>query len=60
MVLYLEFRFAIEFIKPAPKVLYGFTTIQLAAEAGVFYYFKAWTEPRSLLIEPQMDTDEHR
>jgi hypothetical protein len=41
-------------------VLYGFTTIQLAAEAGVFYYFKAWTEPRSLLIEPQMDTDEHR
>jgi len=59
MVLYLEFRFVIEFIKPAPKVLYGFTTIQLAAEAGVFYYFKAWTEPKSLLLEPRMDTDPH-
>jgi len=59
MVLYLEFRFAIEFIKPAPQVFLGLTTIQLAAELGVFYYFKAWTEPKTLLFEPRMDTDTH-
>ncbi len=49
MVLYLEFRFCIEFIKPAEPVLWGLTTIQIAAELGVLYYWKVWTEPRSLL-----------
>jgi prolipoprotein diacylglyceryltransferase len=49
MVLYLEFRFCIEFIKPAQPVLLGLTTIQIAAELGVLYYWKVWTEPRSLL-----------
>lgn len=49
MVLYLEFRFCIEFIKPAAPVLWGFTTIQIAAELGVLYYFKVFTEPRALI-----------
>ncbi len=49
MVLYLEFRFCIEFIKPAQPVLFGLTTIQIASELGVLYYWKVWTEPRSLL-----------
>ena len=52
MVLYLEFRFAIEFLKPGHPVLYGFTAIQLAAEIGVLYYWKVWTESKSLLAEP--------
>ena len=59
MVLYLEFRFGIEFLKPGHPVLYGFTAIQLAAELGVLYYWKVWTEPKSLLVEPRMDTDRH-
>ncbi len=52
MVLYLEYRFAIEFLKPGHPVFYGFTAIQLAAELGVLYYWKVWTEPKSLLIQP--------
>ncbi|MEO8068351.1 MAG: prolipoprotein diacylglyceryl transferase family protein [Flavobacteriales bacterium] len=48
MVLYLEFRF-FEFLKPAHPVLWGFTTIQIAAELGVLYYFKVYLEPRSLI-----------
>ncbi|MBK9758889.1 MAG: prolipoprotein diacylglyceryl transferase [Flavobacteriales bacterium] len=59
MVLYLEFRFAIEFIKPAEPVFFGLTAIQIAAELGVIYYWKVWTEPKSLLLQPRMDTDEH-
>ena len=59
MVLYLEFRFGIEFLKPGHPVLYGFTAIQLAAELGVLYYWKVWTEPKRLLFEPRMDTDGH-
>jgi prolipoprotein diacylglyceryltransferase len=56
MVLYLEFRFCIEFIKPAQPVLWGLTTIQIAAELGVLYYWKAWTEPRSLLMPAEQPT----
>ena len=52
MVLYLEYRFAIEFLKPGHKVFYGLTAIQLAAELGVLYYWKVWTEPKSLLDRP--------
>ena len=33
--------------------------VQLAAELGVLYYWKVWTEPKSLLLEPRMDTDRH-
>lgn len=51
MVLYLEYRFAIEFLKPGHPVFYGFTAIQLAAELGVLYYWKVWTEPKSLLVQ---------
>lgn len=50
MVLYLEYRFAIEFLKPGHSVFFGFTAIQLAAEIGVLYYWKVWTEPKSLLV----------
>lgn len=62
MVLYLEFRFAIEFLKPGHPVLVGFTAIQFSAELGVLYYWKVWTEPTSLLLsgvdaEPQMSTN---
>lgn len=63
MVLYLEFRFAIEFLKPGHPVFYGFTAIQIAAELGVLYYWKVWTEPKSMLLPsvvatPQMSTNE--
>ena len=51
MVLYLEYRFAIEFIKPQPQVFFGLSAIQIAAELGVLYYWKVWTEPQSLLTQ---------
>ena len=51
LVVYGLFRFAIEFLKPGHPVFYGFTAIQLAAELGVLYYWKVWTEPKSLLVQ---------
>lgn len=55
MVLYLEYRFAIEFLKPGHPVFYGFTAIQLAAELGVLYYWKVWTEPKTLVARERAD-----
>lgn len=35
---YLGFRFFVEFLKPAPFVVWGLTPIQIAAAFGVLYY----------------------
>jgi prolipoprotein diacylglyceryltransferase len=39
---YLLFRLLIEFLKPAPAVWLGFTTIQWACVAGLGYYVWLW------------------
>ena len=38
MVSYLAFRFAIEFLKPDPRVLLGLSSIQWACVVGLLYY----------------------
>ncbi|MBK9148251.1 MAG: prolipoprotein diacylglyceryl transferase [Flavobacteriales bacterium] len=49
MVLYLLFRLAVESIKPQPIVWLGLTAIQCACMAGLAYYFRVWSTPRSLI-----------
>lgn len=51
MVLYLEYRFIVEFIKPGVPLAFGITAIQWAAELGVLYYWKVWTRPGDLVQE---------
>jgi prolipoprotein diacylglyceryltransferase len=60
MVGYLLFRLAVEAIKPQPIISLGLSTIQWACVAGLLYYFRVWLRPRSLVVQPQMDADEHR
>ena len=60
MVGYLLFRLAVEAIKPQPVISLGLSTIQWACVAGLLYYFRVWLRPRSLVVQPQMDADEHR
>ncbi len=59
MVLYLLFRLAAETIKPQPDLWLGLSAIQWACVGGLLYYFRVWIQPRHLLVEPLMDTDEH-
>lgn len=49
MVLYLAFRFAVEFIKPQPVIALGLSSIQWACVCGLLYYFRVWSMPRSLV-----------
>lgn len=60
MVGYLLFRLAVEAIKPQPIIAFGLSTIQWACAAGLLYYFRVWMKPRSLVIQPQMNTDGNR
>jgi prolipoprotein diacylglyceryltransferase len=46
---YLLFRLLIEFLKPDPPVLLGFSSIQIACILGLVYYYKVWLRPNSLL-----------
>jgi phosphatidylglycerol:prolipoprotein diacylglycerol transferase len=49
MVLYLAFRFAVEFIKPLPIIALGLSSIQWACVAGLLYYFRVWLLPHRLI-----------
>lgn len=49
MVTYLIFRFCIEFIKPAYFFSFGLCVIQLAALAGLIYYYKVFFYPSKSL-----------
>ena len=49
MVLYLAFRFAVEFIKPLPIIALGLSSIQWACVAGLLYYFRVWSLPHRLI-----------
>lgn len=60
MVGYLLFRLAVEVIKPQPIIALGLSTIQWTCVAGLLYYFRVWLAPRSLVVEPQMESDAHR
>jgi phosphatidylglycerol:prolipoprotein diacylglycerol transferase len=49
MASYCAWRFFIDFIKPAPPVLLGLTTIQLTALAGLLYYLPYILRPKKLI-----------
>ena len=59
MVGYLAFRLAVEWIKPQPDLAFGLSSIQWACVTGLLYYFPVWLRPGSLIVQPQMNTDEH-
>ena len=47
---YCLFRFVCDFIKPAPAVWMGLTTIQLTASAGMAWYYKYILHPKKLFV----------
>jgi len=49
MISYLIFRFALDFIKPGWRPLWGLGTIQLSCLAGILYYSRYLIKPRLLL-----------
>lgn len=49
MVAYLLYRFAVAFIQPVDRWLWGIGTLQLACLLGLVYYYKVLLTPRSLL-----------
>ncbi|HEX2617258.1 MAG TPA: hypothetical protein VHL57_06925, partial [Flavobacteriales bacterium] len=46
---YLLFRLAIEAIKPAPAVVWGLSSIQVACVLGLLYYYRVWSRPAHLI-----------
>ena len=49
LLLYLIFRFSVEWIKPQPPVFLNLSSIQLACTAGILYYYRVWLMPRHLI-----------
>ncbi|MBK9765020.1 MAG: prolipoprotein diacylglyceryl transferase [Flavobacteriales bacterium] len=49
LLLYLIFRFSVEWIKPQPAVFLDLSSIQLACAAGILYYYRVWLFPRHLI-----------
>lgn len=49
MVLYLIYRFLVDFIKPDFRFDFGLTTIQITALLGLLYYQKVFFLPRKLI-----------
>lgn len=49
MMCYLIFRFALDFIKPGWRFVFGLGTIQLTCLAGLLYYSRYLVKPRVLL-----------
>ncbi|RFZ94966.1 diacylglyceryl transferase [Mucilaginibacter conchicola] len=48
---YLVFRLLIEFIKPNYVFSFGLGVIQLVCIAGILYYYKVFTQPKTLLLK---------
>lgn len=49
LILYLTFRFMLDFIKPGWRFFFGLGTIQLSCLAGLLYYFRYIIHPKLLL-----------